>query len=205
MTADARRGGSGVLPRGRKRGGTPRTLRLVSSRHRARAVQTSAPRRRRSRGGGEAQGGNRAVCPPRGENSEGIIPISASAETYRCASLFRARARHGGHLGHHGGAAAVLRAAGRTHDDPPARARSGRRGCATRENTIVFERPRNLARSGRWAHVRNDIPGDGEIQKAKPSTTTTTSSRKRDRFAVSITRFTRTIRSLTRSALDEDR
>jgi hypothetical protein len=76
--------------------------------------------------------------------------------------LFRARARHGGHLGHHGGAAAVLRAAGRTHDDPPARARSGRRGCATRENTIVFERPRNLARSGRWAHVRNDIPGTSD-------------------------------------------
>jgi hypothetical protein len=160
MTADARRGGSGVLPRGRKRGGTPRTLRLVSSRHRG--ARVGQERRQRSRGGGEAQGGNRAVCPPRGENSEGIIPISASAETYRCASLFRARARHGGHLGHHGGAAAVLRAAGRTHDDPPARARSGRRGCATRENTIVFERPRNLARSGRWAHVRNDIPGTSD-------------------------------------------
>lgn len=181
-----------------------RATRVVSA-SRARGARVGQERRQRSRGGGEAQGGNRAVCPPRGENSEGIIPISASAETYRCASLFRARARHGGHLGHHGGAAAVLRAAGRTHDDPPARARSGRRGCATRENTIVFERPRNLARSGRWAHVRNDIPGDGEIQKAKPSTTTTTSSRKRDRFAVSITRFTRTIRSLTRSALDEDR
>ena len=94
-----------------------------------------------SRGGGDAQGGKRAVCPQRGENSEGLSHLGG-AETYRCASLFRARARHGRHLGHHGGAAAVLRAAGRTHDDQPARARSAAAVARDEKNTIVFERPR---------------------------------------------------------------
>jgi len=79
MTADARRGGSGWRARGRKR---RRTENFPGTRLAPVSMSRAWGRARRPggigtpRGGGNAQGGNRAVCPQSGENSDGLIPFS---------------------------------------------------------------------------------------------------------------------------------
>lgn len=160
----------------------------MSSRHRARAVRASAPRRRRSRGGGEAQGGNRAVCPPRGENSEGIIPDSAEPRRTGappCSALAPAMEATLAIMAARPLYCALPEGLMTTHQ----RAREVAAEVARHEKTRLFLNDREIWRAlpAGWAHVRFDIPGDvsraasREIQKAKPSTTTATTSRKRDR------------------------
>ena len=190
MTADARRGGSGWRARGRKR---RRTENFPGTRLAPVSMSRAWGRARRPggigtpRGGGNAQGGNRAVCPQSGENSDGLIPFSGEPRR-TVAPLFSA-------LVPAMDATLAIMAARPLYCALPEglmtthqRAREVAAEVARHEKTRLFLNDREIWRAvPAGGHTCETTPPgtslapSREIQKAKPSTTTATTSRKTDR------------------------